>query len=350
MPSDSNPLLRFACWAPLAVAAAMPAISWAAPSALFAGEAPLAIRIEAPFQTVLRQRDDPEYQPGRVAAAGTQGDVAVDVRVRVRGKSRVKACDFPPLLLNFPKDQPDGSPFAGENRLKLVTHCSSSASFDQYNALERQVYRVLNLLTESSLRIRPVNVTYFDSGRGRELVAKAGFLIEDEERFAERSGLTPVSVPRVEAASYDPAALALLDTFEYFIGNTDWSSAEGPAGSSCCHNVVPFVRPDGVHVPVPYDFDASGIVNAPYALPDARLPISTVRQRLFRGRCREMTAFDAPFARFKEQRAAIEALFSTDAGLSDKASKGAREYIAAFYETIGDPKKAERAFRVACPR
>jgi len=349
MLSDSN-LLRLAGWAPFALGALLPATALAAPSTLFTADAPFAMRLEAPFQAVLRRREDPEYQPAHIVAAGGQDAVTIDLRVRVRGKSRVKACEFPPLLLNFSKDQPQGSPFAGENRLKLVTHCDASSSFDQYNALERQVYRALNLLTDASLRIRPVTVTYFDSGRGRELATKAGFLIEDEERFAERSKLTIVSDERVDESRYDAAALALVDTFQYFVGNTDWSSAAGPAGSPCCHNVVPFARADGVLVPVPYDFDASGLVNAPYALPNEKLPIASVRQRLYRGRCREMSGFDAAFARFTEMRAAIDALFTPSAGLSEKAAKGARDYIAAFYDTIGDPRKAERAFRVACPR
>jgi hypothetical protein len=349
MGRDSNPL-RLARWVLLALAALVPLASRAAPSVLFADDAQISMRLEAPFATLLRQRENPEYQPARIVAGAGQGETSMDLRVRVRGKSRVTACAFPPLLLNFPKDQPDGSPFAGENRLKLVTYCDPRSNYEQYNVLERQLYRVLNLLTASSLRIRPVTVTYFDSERGRELVTKAGFLIEDEERFAERSALTAVAVERIDAARYDADALALVDTFEYFIGNTDWSSAAGPAGSDCCHNVVPFARADGVLVPVPYDFDASGMVSAPYALPDERLRIANVRQRLYRGRCREMPAFDAAFARFAEQRAAIEALFAPAAGLTDKASKGALDYIADFYATIGDPRRAERAFRASCPR
>ena len=96
-------------------------------------------------------------------------------------------------------------------------------------------------------------------------------------------------------ARYDPAALVLLDVFQYFVGNTDWSAFAGPAGEQCCHNVVPFARADGVLLPVPYDFDATGIVNAPYSLPDERLRIQRVRQRLYRGRCREVSELQPAF-------------------------------------------------------
>lgn len=321
----------------------------AAAAGLFEADEPLSIRIEAPLAKVVRRSDDPQYQAARLLTADEYGvDVTVDVRVRVRGRSRLETCDFPPLLLNFPGKQPPGSPFDGQNRLKLVTHCNAASVYEQYVLLERQLYRVLNLLTDTSLRIRPVSVTYYDSERGRELVTKPGFLIEDEERFADRLGVVPVSLERIDVARYDPATLMLLETFQYFIGNTDWSAAAGPAGQPCCHNVVPFARADGVLLPVPYDFDSSGIVGAPYPLPDERLPIRSVRQRLYRGPCRELATLQPVFDRFIEQRAAIAALFTPAAGLNARSATSAGSYVDEFYSIIADPRKAQRAFQVAC--
>jgi hypothetical protein len=323
----------------------------AAPGELFASEQPLSFRLEAPLRTILADRSDPEYRPARIIVAGAQGtDVAIDLRARVRGKSRVQACEFPPLLLNFPGKQPDGSPFEGENRLKLVTHCDANAAHDQYVRLERQIYLALNKLTDASLRTRLVTVTYYDNERARDVATRVGFLIEDEERFAERSRLTAVTDERVDVARYDSAAFTLLDVFQYFIGNTDWSAAGGPAGEPCCHNVVPFAKPDGALLPVPYDFDSSGLVDAPYALPDARLPIQTVRKRLYRGRCRDVAALEPVFDRFVEQREAISGLFTPAAGLTERNAARTRAYIDDFYAVIGDAEDAEKAFRATCDR
>jgi hypothetical protein len=329
---------------------ALAAIAAAARGELFTAAEPLDFRLELPLRTVVSDREERDYQPARIAVAGTQGEISVDLRVRLRGKSRVEACEFPPLLLNFRSSQPEGSPFAGENRLKLVTHCGSSAANEQYVRLERQLYLVLGLFTETSLRTRLVNVTYFDTERGRELGTKVGFLIEDEERFAERMGLTPVTAERVDSARYDPDALAVVDVFQYFIGNTDWSAIAGPAGEQCCHNVVPFARADGVLVPVPYDFDASGIVDTPYSMPDERLPIQDVRQRLYRGRCRELADLQPTFAQFVAQREAITALFTPAVGLTERTVQRTRAYVDDFYEAIADSARAERAFRARCSR
>jgi hypothetical protein len=157
---------------------------------------------------------------------------------------------------------------------------------------------VLNVLTDMSLRVRPVEVTYVDTNQKRPVMTKPAFLIEDEEHFATRHGLQLVTDERVDRTRYDPAALALVDMFQYFVGNTDWSAFAGPSGAACCHNVVPVARADGVLVPVPYDFDAAGIVDAPYALPAAGLPIRNVRTRLYRGQCRDVPELAASYEPF----------------------------------------------------
>jgi hypothetical protein len=310
------------------------------------------MRLEAPLRTVAADLDDREYQPARVAVEGAQGaPLYVDLRVRVRGKSRTAACDFPPLLLNFPSEQPAGSPFAGQNRLKLVTHCLANAEHEQHLRLERQIYVALNLLTNASLRSRLVNVTYFDSERERENPDRLGFLIEDEERFADRSGLTTVDVEKVDRALYDPAALVMFDVFQFFIGNTDWSVTDPPQGeTTCCHNVVPFARSDGMLLPVPYDFDASGLVEAPYAMPSERLPIRSVRQRLYRGRCRDLAELEPVFTTFMAQREELTAVFTAEAGLSERRVERARQYIDEFYAILADDARSEREFRRNCAR
>jgi hypothetical protein len=352
MPSARKPLpLRHASKAGLLSALLLTVAVSAQESTLFLGDEPLAIRLEAPLRTVFADREDPEYQPARIQVANAQGEpLAVDLRVRVRGKSRTAACDFPPLLLNFPGKQPEGSPFAGENRLKLVTHCLASAQHEQHVVLERQIYLALNLLTTTSLRIRAVEMTYFDTDGERETANRIGFLIEDEEQFAARSSLAVVSTQRIDRARYDQSALALLDVFQYFIGNTDWSAVEGPGDENCCHNVVPYARPDGVLLPVPYDFDAAGIVESPYAYPSTQLPIRSVRQRLYRGSCRELSELAPVFAAFTMQREALTALFAPEAGIPERRAARAGQYIDQFYAILANEAQTEREFRRNCGR
>jgi hypothetical protein len=110
------------------------------------------------------------------------------------------------------------------------------------------------------------------------------------------------------------------------------------------------MRADGRLVPVPYDFDSSGLVDAPHARPDARLPIRTVRQRLYRGRCRPLAELEPAFERFREMRGEILALLDASSGLNAKAAASARQYVEAFYATLDDPERREREFSRTCGR
>jgi len=324
-------------------------VARAAEDGLFAATEPLAVRIEAPLTTILNRRENPEYQNATLKFQDASGARSVDVRVRVRGKSRVQACDFPPLLLNFKSSELIGTVFEGEDKLKLTTHCKFNSSHDQYIRLEYLSYRALNLLTDTSLRARLLKVTYYDTQRMRVVAERPGFFVEEDDRFGERKGLQRVDVESIDRARYDRDAVGLVDMFEYFIGNTDWSATAGPKGSHCCHNVVPFQRADGMLVPVPYDFDSSGIVNVPYALPDQRLRISSVRQRLYRGpRCEPVADLETRFAKFDALRPQLLDLYSTSSGLDSNVAKSATSYIEGFFAVRADPKKVEREFRAGC--
>jgi hypothetical protein len=257
-------------------------------------------------------------------------------------------CDFPPLMLNFRKPDVVDTVFDGQDRLKLVTHCKTNASYDTYLRLEYLIYRVQALVTPYSLRARPVEAHYVDNDSGRDRGTRPGILLEDEERFGERHDMKMFIEPRVDRARYDAEALAVLDVFQYLIGNTDWSATDGPGTEQCCHNVTPYVRADGTMIPVAYDFDSAGLVNAPHAVPNERLPIKDVRQRLYRGQCRTAEELAPILARFVEQRSAILALFTEQPGLDADDAESAREYIEEFYAALADDKQRERAFFNAC--
>jgi len=311
----------------------------------------LALELTAPFPAAFRQKEleDRDWQEATLKYQdGSAAESVVPLRVRVRGRSRAAMCEFPPLMLNFRKPDVADTVFDGQDRLKLVTHCKTNASYDTYLTLEYLIYRVQALLTPYSLRARPVEAHYVDSDSGRDRGTRPGILLEDEERFGERHDMEMFVETRVDRARYDAEAIAILDVFQYLIGNTDWSAIEGPGEEQCCHNVTPYVRADGTMIPVAYDFDAAGLVDAPHALPNERLRIKDVRQRLYRGQCRTAEDLAPIFARFVEQRSAILALFTEQPGLDADDAQSAREYIEEFYATLADDKRRERAFFSVC--
>ena len=95
------------------------------------------------------------------------------------------------------------------------------------------------------------------------------------------------------------------------IGNLDWSMQAGPAGRRLLPQ-QPADRAAGaaLFVPVPYDFDYSGLVDAPYAVPPEGFTVRASRPRYYRGYCRHNAEALAAAAEFRAQRPAIEAMFA----------------------------------------
>ena len=138
--------------------------------------------------------------------------------------------------------------------------------------------------------------------------------------------------------------MPLVWMLEYFVGNTDWSVW-------ALHNIVLVMRPQSsLPLAVPYDFDWSGVINAPYARPDERLPIRSVRDRLYRGYCRTAEELTPVLRRFDEKKDAIYDLYRNQEGLDPKMRDDALKYYDEFYKTIDDPKAVKRTFIDDCRR
>jgi hypothetical protein len=91
------------------------------------------------------------------------------------------------------------------------------------------------------------------------------------------------------------------------------------------------------------------MVNTPYALPNERLKINSVRQRLYRGgSCESLADLEPQFAKFDAVKPQLLELFSTNSGLDKRDAASATSYITEFFDTRSDPKKVERAFRSGC--
>jgi hypothetical protein len=110
-------------------------------------------------------------------------------------------------------------------------------------------------------------------------------------------------------------------------------------------------RPEGDHLPIPYDFDFSGVISATYASVDPSLSIQRVRQRLYRGYCGyKPDDFAKVFSTFNEKKNAIYALYTDSIGarLPKHTVEGTLKYFDDFYDTINNPKKAKSAILDAC--
>jgi hypothetical protein len=276
--------------------------------------------------------------------------VALEIEVKILGRSRARSevCVFTPLELRFDPVSVEGTIFAGQHELRMYTHCRPNREAEQRNLLEYLVYRTLNLLTDLSYRARLAHVTYIDTDRRRRALTRYAFFAEREGAMAARNGWQTLELPRVLPSQLEPNQLSVVEVFQYMVGNTDWSVLEGPTGTACCHNTQLIGRAGTPVIPVPYDFDATGVVDAPSATPDRALGIRSVRTRLYRGICRHAGYLDQTLDVFRLRKGAIYSLYREQEGLNQRRRQRALTYFDEFYATIDDPERLRRELSDRC--
>lgn len=311
---------------------------------LFASNEPLAITLAFPLDTIIRQAEKEPVVSGTAHYIDADGQkVSFPIKISTRGKSRLAMCRFPPLSLMIKKKDGKGTVFEGQKQLKITTHCRPSSSFRSYNLQEFSIYRAFNVLTDISFRARYLNITYQDTEKPTKVIQENGFILESVSELADRLEMKRQKVALVKSSQLDTNYTALVALFQFLIGNTDWSISRGHAGANCCHNgkvLSPPGSDDGWRI-VPYDFDQSGIINTSYSSPAESLRIRSVRQRLYRGRCRHLSGIDGAIALFNQHRPALEAALLPQ---EIKKRKSAVKYVDEFYQIINDPK--ERKIRI----
>jgi hypothetical protein len=323
------------------------------PARLFASEDTLEVTMTAPWSELQRQKSYQGAYPAELRYRDDNGSpVVLAMTVERRGVKRQQICNFPPIKLRFEKDAVKGTAFRGQKSLKLVTHCESPDRYEQYYILEMLAYRIYNLLTDVSFRVRPLQVTYVDSADNTVLYSKFAFLVEDDSDLAKRNSLKKLDIPRISPSRLDSRQSSLMSLFQYMIGNVDWAATMGPDPAECCHNIQllapePF-EPKDFALPVPYDFDSSGLVNARYAVPHESLAITSVTQRLYRGYCMHNATLDDARQQILASEAAIRALISNESRLTSSSRKQASRYLGDFFETARNPDRFEKYVTGKC--
>lgn len=259
------------------------------------------------------------------------------VRVRTRGRSRLKICDrFPPVWVDFAKANVKGTQLQKLNRFKLVSPCKFAPDYERYVIGEYNVYRIHQLFTPISHRARLVKLTVKDSASGKEAFSKYAFAVEDIDEVAERLGGTKMAIEGLSTEDLDPRQTALMGILQYMIGNTDFSF-------SARHNLE-FVAKDGTIYPIIFDYDQAGVINTAYSTPDPSLGLRRVTERLYRGLCVPPDTVKAVIADLKAKRNDVEAIYRDDISklMGGMMIASATRYLNQFYSDIENPRNVQR--------
>ena len=289
-----------------------------------------------------RQSDVRLYFPGQWAYVDENGEQQrLDVSIRIRGNFRRKYCELPPIRLNFKKSQVKGTLFKGQDKLKLVAPCQHGLESQQKLLLEYVAYRIFEILTDYSFGTRLIRLSYVDSDDKLKSWTDFAFVIEDEKDVGKRLGLDRARVAENRFEELDQERTALLELFQLLISNHDYSILKGAKGEYCCHNSEMYTREESAdkRIPIPFDFDMSGLVDTEYSAPPAHLPIRLVRTRYYRGMCQPPDVMDAAVARMLSKKEEILDLILKLPELSRLSRNRNFRYVRDFFSMLEDEER-----------
>jgi hypothetical protein len=311
----------------------------------------LHITLTAPFTAMVRAaKYSVNPYPATLTLTNDAGvSQSFPIQVHARGVSRRKIyCAFPPIMLVFDKKTMHGTPFQGQKKLKLVPHCRTPPDYEQRIILEYLVYKLYNLITPMSFRVRAAEITYRDSQTDPGL-KRFGFVIEDAHDLAARNQREELAVAshEVSVAQLDAHAATRAAMLEFMIANLDWEFLASAPGEKCCHNTrliaAPGAKPATVRgvVPVPYDFHFSGFVDSPYAGPPPGIPTEKVTDRYFRGYCPEGAEILSVAQEYLARRADMKALIDNQPGLTETFRDKTDRFMDGFFDVLNDPARLQ---------
>ncbi len=311
---------------------------------LFRTDEMLEFTITMDMKEVYRDVKERNNHPARISWNGPDGASSeIDLSVKVRGHTRTMktTCRIPPLFLNFKNSETKGSPFEKQKKIKLVSHCKNSKSFQEYVEKEYLIYKLYNLVTPYSFKVRPCRITYIDSEKPEDSSTHFGFLIESINDLAKRNDMKEFEDLIRNQEALDKDNIDKLVLFQYMIGNLDWSVPER-------HNIKIMRKQDGsLPIAVPYDFDYSGLVDTPYAVPPEGIDIESVRTRVFRGLCRDQ-GYSSQIQFFKALQPDLMDEVNQTTFMDEKTRSDVLSYLKEFYKDINNPKTVTDKIDKAC--
>ena len=300
-------------------------------AALFQNEQPLEIRFDISLQDIRKNTSDSIYFPTLLYYKSQEGRWdSIPVSIRARGNFRRKHCFFPPVRIKIKKGDSNQTVFQGIKSLKLVLPCQV-AKDNNYDLIVKEYicYKLYEPVTQYRFGTRMVNVTLTDVAAKHEKTYQlSGIFIEDDDAVARRHQAKVIEQDNFNPLLFADTSVLRLDLFQYMIANTDFST-------TFSHNIKILQTKTAQYIPIPYDFDMSGFVDAPYATFDASLGIKSVRDRLYKGYCRNEKVAEFVRSEYIALEPKINAVINGyENSFDPKEFAGMKKYISEFFKII----------------
>jgi hypothetical protein len=297
------------------------------------GVTELTLRTNLDSLMIVRKKD--EYIPGlMVYKKSKQEEMSIPVRIKCRGKYRRMICDFPPIKLKFRKKDLKKEGLNDFNELKVVTHCFDEKVKSKDLILrEYLAYKLYQELTPLSFRAQLVRVNYHCTATDR-VYNQWGIMLEDSEEVAHRAGGKIFEKMGTPPDSLVTEVERISSLFQYMISNTDWSIP-------LVRNIELVKRSDGKILTIPYDFDFSGLVSAPYSRANSDLGQKTVLDRVFLGNAKTYEELKPAINLFLSKKESMYAIIKDSDNIVKSSKRFMLAYLDEFFEIIKDKEKVE---------
>lgn len=291
------------------------------------------------LDSLLQNRFTDDYSAATFSFEDVAGvEHTYQAKLKARGRFRRKVCDFPPLKLKFSKKDLEAAGLNEMNEMKLVTHClDDKATSRELILREYLAYKMYNELTPNSLRTQLVKITYRDAKDPGNKIKRWGFLIEDAEELTYRLGASVCECMGKEPNELNTSHERIVSLFQYMIGNTDWDI-------KMLRNVELIKIGDDKLIPVPYDFDFSTLVSAPYARPNSDVGQRSMAERVFMGSTQSSEAMYSTISYFKLKREKLLGIVRDFRQLDSASRDAIIAYLDSFYLTIESQEASQQMF------
>lgn len=283
------------------------------------------LTLEADLTAFVEQKRTNKYMPGTLT---TKDGKTYSIELRPRGRYRRKVSEIPPMKIKFSESELLAENLDTLNEIKIALPGTHTTQGNELIIKEYLAYRMFEKVSEAYFRARLVKLTLIDThkkGYGKKKLYT--IFIEDEEEVAQRLGGEPEEEFGFKMNVFDQQQAALVTLFQYMIGNTDW---EFPM-----HRNVELIKNVGDRkmLALPYDFDFSGLVSAPYASPSSESGVKTVRDRYLMSDGIDTEALKAATNVLKTNEKEFYDLCSSKY-LSKEASDDMTKFLTIFFQNM----------------